>query len=195
MVSINSKIVSFEVVKDTVPELEKLTETVNRPESLVGYTYKIKPTNGEDALYVTINNIVLNQGTEFEETRPFEIFLNSKNVDHMQWTQALTRVISAVFRKGGDIDFLVEELQEIVNPNGGYFVGKKYMNGIVAHLGLILEQHLERVRKPTEVAIEPTVEESDYPESAMVCKKCKVKAVIMKDGCPTCLNCGDSKCG
>ncbi len=103
-------------------------ESVERPETLVGSTYKIKSPLFEHALYVTINDIVLNAGTQHELRRPFEIFINSKNMDHFQWIVALTRIMSAVFRKGGDVTFLVEELKAVFDPRGGYFkAGGVYM--------------------------------------------------------------------
>ena len=94
--------------KDNVVQMH---EKVERPERLVGSTYKIKTPLSEHALYITINDIILNEGTEHEMRRPFEVFINSKNMEHFQWVLALTRVISAVFRKGGDSTFLVEELK------------------------------------------------------------------------------------
>ena len=94
-------------------------EKVERPEMLLGSTYKLKTPLSEHALYVTINDIVFNEGTEHEMRRPFEIFINSKNMDHFQWIVALTRIMSAVFRKGGDVTFLVEELRSVFDPKGG----------------------------------------------------------------------------
>ena len=98
-----------------------MTEELQRPEMLIGSTYKIKTPVSDHAMYVTINDIVLNEGTEHEQRRPFEVFINSKNLDHYQWIVALTRIISAVFRKGGDVTFLVEELKAVFDPRGGYW--------------------------------------------------------------------------
>jgi len=127
-------------------EVIQMHEKVERPETLIGATYKIKSPLFEHALYVTINDIVLNQGTEHELRRPFEIFINSKNMDHFQWIVALTRIMSAVFRKGGDVTFLVEELKAVFDPRGGYFkAGGVYMPSIVAELGAIIEQHLKSI--------------------------------------------------
>lgn len=127
-------------------EVIQMHERVERPEVLVGATYKIKSPLFEHALYVTINDIVLNQGTEHELRRPFEIFINSKNMDHFQWIVALTRIMSAVFRKGGDVTFLVEELKAVFDPRGGYFkAGGVYMNSIVAELGAVIETHLRMI--------------------------------------------------
>ncbi len=121
-------------------------ESVERPETLVGSTYKIKSPLFEHALYVTINDIVLNKGTEHEQQRPFEIFINSKNMDHFQWIVALTRIMSAVFRKGGDVTFLVEEMKAVFDPRGGYFkAGGVYMPSIVAEIGTVVEQHLKTI--------------------------------------------------
>ncbi len=114
-------------------EVIQMHEKVERPDALIGATYKIKSPLVEHALYVTINDIVLNAGTEYELRRPFEIFINSKNMDHFQWIVALTRIMSAVFRKGGDVTFLVEELKAVFDPRGGYFkAGGVYMPSIVA---------------------------------------------------------------
>ena len=192
-------------------------EKVQRPEMLLGSTYKIKTPLSEHSLYVTINDIVLNPGTEHELRRPFEIFINSKNMDHFQWIVALTRIISAVFRKGGDVTFLVDELRSVFDPRGGYFKkGGKYMPSLVAELGDAIESHLVMIgllkpdsmdehqqklvaekRKQYEQANKEAEaeEENEFPAGANLCNKCQTKAVIRMDGCMTCLNCGDSKCG
>ncbi len=195
----------------------RLTEKLERPEVLIGSTYKIKTPVSDHAMYVTINDIVLNEGTEHEQRRPFEVFINSKNLDHFQWIVALTRIISAVFRKGGDISFLVDELKSVFDPRGGYWQpGGKFMPSIIAELGYVIEKHLQTIgvmprpeMDPHRVAmIKQKKEEyeqrtkqpdmlsrSHYPEGAQLCPKCSTAAVIMMDGCMTCLNCGDSKCG
>jgi len=138
--------VALEAIEAPRAEVIQMHEKVERPDALVGATYKIKSPLFEHALYVTINDIVLNEGTEYELRRPFEIFINSKNMDHFQWIVALTRIMSAVFRKGGDVTFLVEELKAVFDPRGGYFkAGGVYMPSIVAELGAIIEQHLKMI--------------------------------------------------
>jgi hypothetical protein len=230
-----------------VPKAEviQMHEKVERPEVLIGATYKIRSPLVEHAMYVTINDIVLNQGTQYELRRPFEIFINSKNMDHFQWIVALTRIMSAVFRKGGDVTFIVEELKAVFDPRGGYFkAGGVYMPSIVAELGAIVEQHLKmigllhdpeldpeqrkliaekraayesRAKKKSEIgtagemggamvaATASADENADsvaasesagtFPAGATQCHKCNTSAVIIMDGCATCLNCGYSKCG
>ena len=124
----------------------QMHEKIERPEVLIGSTYKIKSPLFEHALYVTINDIVLNAGSEHEHRRPFEIFINSKNMDHFQWIVALTRIMSAVFRKGGDVTFLVDEMKAVFDPKGGYFkAGGVYMPSLVAELGSIVEDHLKSI--------------------------------------------------
>lgn len=124
----------------------QMHEKVERPEVLIGSTYKIKSPLVEHAMYVTINDIVLNQGTEHELRRPFEVFINSKNMDHFQWIVALTRIMSAVFRKGGDVTFLVDEMKAVFDPRGGYFkAGGVYMPSIVAEIGSVVEEHLKSI--------------------------------------------------
>ena len=168
-------------------------------------------------MYVTINDIVLNEGTEHEQRRPFEIFINSKNLDHYQWIVALTRIMSAVFRKGGDVTFLVDELKAVFDPRGGYWQpGGKFMPSIIAELGYIVERHLIEIGllKSPELSTEQrkmlaekradfeahggqkdAFADSRFPEGAQLCGKCSTAAAVMLDGCLTCLNCGYSKCG
>lgn len=198
----------------------QMHERVERPEMLLGSTYKIKTPLSDHALYVTINDIVLNPGTPYEKRRPFEIFINSKNMDHFQWIVALTRIVSAVFRKGGDVTFLAEELRSVFDPQGGYFKrGGKYMPSLVAEIGDAIEAHMrfigmikedspdeyrqkliddkrkEYEKRQSGNQVEQAGDTGDFPSEAQLCAKCKTKAVIMMDGCLTCLNCGDSKCG
>ncbi len=131
------------VVDARSPNVIWMHEKLERPEMLIGSTYKIKTPVSDHAMYVTINDIVLNEGTEHEQRRPFEIFINSKNLDHFQWIVALTRIISAVFSKGGDVTFLVEELKAVFDPRGGYWQsGGKFMPSIIAELGHVIEKHL-----------------------------------------------------
>lgn len=210
--------------QDVSENVVHMHEKLQRPEMLVGSTYKIKTPLSEHALYVTINDIILNPATEYERRRPFEIFINSKNMDHFQWIVALTRIISAVFRKGGDATFLVEELRSVFDPRGGYFKkGGKYMPSLVAEIGDAIECHMKVIGmikademddcvrdhlqakraeydsltggSTTVVKDEAAEEEiSDFPPDAQLCQKCHTKAVIKLDGCMTCLNCGESKC-
>jgi hypothetical protein len=137
-------------------EVIQMHERLERPDMLIGSTYKIKSPLFEHALYVTINDIVLNQDTEFESRRPFEIFINSKNMDHFQWVVAITRIMSAVFRKGGDVTFLVEEMKAVFDPRGGYFkAGGVYMPSIVAEIGAVVEDHLKHIGMIVDDEISP----------------------------------------
>ncbi|MGA7800257.1 MAG: NrdJb [Gammaproteobacteria bacterium] len=233
-IKIDSKIVGYGVVKEEDParsetsaqpaEADKpvdnvvhLHEKLQRPEMLLGSTYKVKTPLSEHALYVTINDIILNAGTVHELRRPFEVFINSKNMDHFQWIVALTRIISAVFRKGGDVTFLVEEMRSVFDPRGGYFKkGGKYMPSLVAEIGDAIECHLrmigmlkddeldehqkkliaeKRAQYEAGVKAAEQSDSGDFPEGAQLCVKCNTKAAIQMDGCLTCLNCGESKCG
>jgi hypothetical protein len=126
----------------------KMHEGIERPEVLFGKTYKVKTPSEDHAMYITINDIILGEGTEFEKRQPFEIFVNSKNMESFQWIVSLTRVISAVFRKGGEVAFLIEELNSVFDPKGGYFKpksGGKYMNSIVAEIGYVIELHFKEL--------------------------------------------------
>ena len=230
---IEKKIVGYNVVKDdeeavapvavapkelkTEGNVVHMTEQLERPEMLIGSTYKVKTPLSEHALYITVNDVILNPGTENELRRPFEIFINSKNMDHFQWIVALTRIISAVFRKGGDVTFLVEELRSVFDPKGGYFKkGGKFMPSLVAEIGDSIECHMrmigllkdddldehqkkliaeKRAQYDKSLKADEESSASDFPASAQLCKKCHTKAAMIMDGCSTCLNCGDSKCG
>jgi hypothetical protein len=195
----------------------RMHEKVERPEMLVGSTYKIKTPVSEHAFYITINDIILNPDTPYEKRRPFEVFINSKNMDHYQWISALTLIISAVFRKGGDVTFLSKELRSVFDPKGGYFKrGGKFMPSLVAEIGEALETHMRFIgllkddgmdehqqklvdekRREYETKQESSTAEDDatFPPGATLCSKCSTRAMIMMDGCLTCLNCGESKCG
>jgi len=232
-IKLDKKIVGYKVAKEDEEKTEVETlaaaklredgnvvhmhEKVERPEMLLGSTYKIKTPLSEHSLYITINDMVLNSGTEHELRRPFEVFINSKNMDHFQWIVALTRIISAVFRKGGDVTFLVDELRSVFDPRGGYFKkGGKYMPSLVAELGDAIESHLKFIgmlkdegldehqqklvdekRAQYDASQKQTEDNSvsDFPAGSELCHKCSTKAMVKMDGCMTCLNCGDSKCG
>lgn len=227
-IKIDNKIVGYKVLKDDAEATQdapvaseeennvvQMHEKVERPDTLLGSTYKIKTPLSEHALYITVNDIILNEGTEHELRRPFEVFINSKSMDHFQWIVALTRIISAVFRKGGDVTFLVEELRSVFDPAGGYFKkGGKFMSSLVAEIGDVLESHMRMIgliketgpdkhqqklidEKKAEFKQKQTQKDSDgeFPASASLCSKCQTKAMIQMDNCLTCLNCGESKCG
>ena len=224
-VKIEKKIVSYSVVdktdeqkdekKEIPAEVVQIGEPLARPDKITGSTYKVKTPVTEHALYITINDVIMNEGTDQEHRRPFEIFVNSKNMEHFQWIVGLTRVMSAVFRKGGDLTFLIEELESVFDPNGGYYKkGGKYVPSLVAELGQVLEEHLQnigmlKVTEPEEHQQQliddkkaeylkknpDKLDDSGFPKDAQLCNKCHTKAAIMMDGCLTCLNCGESKCG
>jgi hypothetical protein len=195
----------------------RMHEKLERPEMLLGSTYKVKTPISDHAMYVTINDIILNLDTEFEIRRPFEIFINSKNLDHYQWIVALTRIMSAVFRKGGDVTFLVDELKAVFDPRGGYWQpGGTFMPSIIAELGHIVEKHLRYIGLLPKQGLDEQQQKlvdlkrrefesrgkqqdafstSTFPAGAQLCSKCHTTATVMMDGCMTCLNCGESKCG
>ena len=241
---ITKKIVGYSVNKnddaDAAPTLAAVTpisktadviqmhETLERPQKLIGSTYKLKTPEhvSSHAMYITVNDIILNEGTEHELRRPFEVFINSKNLEHYQWIVALTLIMSAVFRKGGDITFLVDELRSVFDPRGGYWNQGKYSPSIVAEIGDVIERHLidigmlkgaEMDEHQKQLIADKKAEleaksasanltgsegasgneggEDSWAANATLCAKCNNKAVVLLDGCQTCMNCGDSKCG
>jgi hypothetical protein len=203
--------------REAEPQVVSMHEKLERPEVLVGSTYKIKTPVSDHAMYVTINDIVLNEGTAHEQRRPFEVFINSKNMDQFQYIVALTRILSAVFRKGGDVTFLVEELKAVFDPKGGYWQpGGRFMPSTIAELGYVIEKHLQVIGLLEKPQLDPHQQKlvaekraqfealgkkpsegssSGYPAGAQLCAACSTVAVVLMDGCMTCLCCAASKCG
>ncbi|MFT7058213.1 MAG: ribonucleoside-diphosphate reductase alpha chain [Pseudorhodobacter sp.] len=176
-------------------EVVYLTEPLDRPASLEGATYKVKWPGSEHALYITINDIIISN-----HRRPFEVFINSKNMEHFAWTVALTRMISAVFRRGGDVSFVVEELKAVFDPRGGAWVDGKYIPSILAAIGGVIERHLIAIGF---IEGEGMGLKSD-PKADVVaigapkgksCSSCGSFEMRMIEGCMTCASCGYSKCG
>ncbi|TXI02646.1 MAG: adenosylcobalamin-dependent ribonucleoside-diphosphate reductase [Pseudorhodobacter sp.] len=181
-------------------EVIYLSEPLERPAALEGHTYKVKWPGSEHALYITINDVVISG-----HRRPFEVFINSKNMEHFAWTVALTRMISAVFRRGGDISFVVEELKAVFDPRGGAWMEGRYIPSILAAIGGVIERHLIAIGfiegEGLGLKSDPR---ADLGAEMMVvggaprgkaCPSCGSYALQMKEGCMTCNDCGHSKCG
>ena len=185
-----------------------MTRPLDRPEELPGNTYKINWADSEHAIYITVNDIV-----QDGRRRPFEVFINSKNMEHFAWTVALTRMISAVFRRGGDVSFVVEELKAVFDPRGGQWFEGKYVPSLLAAIGGVIERHM------TDIGFLPRKGETDVAQAALAadgaaaggeptggrapgngaiprqCPKCGEAALIRQEGCDLCTACGHSKCG
>ncbi len=172
-----------------------MSEPLDRPQSLEGSTYKLKWPDSEHAIYLTINDIIIGG-----RRRPFEVFINSKNMEHYAWTLALTRMISAVFRRGGDVSFVVEELKAVFDPRGGAWVKGKYIPSILAAIGGVIEQHLiaigflEGEGMGLKSDPQAQVVNMDAPRGK-ACPSCGQFEMVMIEGCMTCRSCGHSKCG
>lgn len=188
-----------------------IAQPLDRPEDLPGRTYKIKWPGSDHAIYITINDVM-----QDGRRRPFEIFINSKNMEHYAWTVALTRMISAVFRRGGDVSFVVEELKAVFDPRGGQWMEGRYVPSLLAAIGSVIERHLVEIGflAPAETprltdTFEPRVRltagaressggegASAVPSTAMgQCPNCGAAALTHQEGCDVCLNCGYSRCG
>ena len=174
-----------------------MSEALDRPSTLDGNTYKLKWPDSEHAIYVTINDIIVN-----DKRRPFEVFINSKNMEHFAWTVGLTRMISAVFRRGGDVSFVVDELKAVFDPRGGAWVGGKYIPSILAAIGGILEEHMMKIGfiKDSDTSLfhksgEVTKVENLKLSRQKSCTSCGQFDLQMIEGCMTCRSCGYSKCG
>ena len=185
-----------QAVAPTGGEVVYLSDPLDRPAALEGNTYKVKWPGSEHALYITVNDIVI-----AGHRRPFEVFINSKNMEHFAWTVALTRMISAVFRRGGDISFVVEELKAVFDPRGGAWMDGRYIPSILAAIGGVIERHLITIGF---IEGEGLGLKSDPKAEAMVvgaaprgaaCPNCGAYELRMVEGCMTCGNCGHSKCG
>ena len=173
-----------------------MTQPLSRPEVLPGQTYKLKWPESDHAIYITVNDVV-----QDGRRRPFEVFINSKNMDHYAWTVGLTRMISAVFRRGGDVAFVVEELQAVFDPRGGAWMGGRYVPSLLAAIGDVIERHM------IGIGFLPSSEEkaSEMPRQVAIvgeggprlgqCPRCGQAALVRQEGCANCTNCGYSKCG
>jgi len=178
---------------DIGAEVIYLSEPLDRPEALEGQTYKLKWPVSEHAIYITINDIIVGG-----RRQPFEVFINSKNMEHYAWTVALTRMISAVFRRGGDVSFVVEELKAVFDPRGGAWMQGKYVPSILAAIGSVIEEHLIAIGFIEGAGLGL---KSDPKAAAVVgargatCPSCGAYEMVMIEGCMTCRACGHSKCG
>jgi len=180
-----------------------MTKPLDRPGVLPGSTYKVHWPESDHAIYITINDII-----QDSRRRPFEIFMNSKNMENYAWTVALTRMISAVFRRGGDVSFVVEELKAVFDPRGGQWVAGHYVPSLLAAIGEVIEEHLVNIGFSAADDPEPT--EAAEAEALKVvggdavhqhansqftrCPKCSMPSLIRQEGCDTCTSCGYSKC-
>lgn len=204
-VKISGKIVQFKVKgaepASAEPAPVVAAKAAERPLVLYGTTYKLKSGFVEHAMYITINDIEVGG-----KKRPFEIFINTKDSSHYQWMVALTRLMSAIFRKGGEVEFLVEELGSIFDPRGGMFDKGKFYASVLAQLGEIVETHLKNLGLVGDNGPSPEVQAlieqkkkeaaaSGVLANAKICSKCNDKSLVMLDGCETCVSCGYSKCG
>ena len=199
---VTGSVLSVSEKAEEAPQADKgadvvyLTEPLDRPAALEGATYKLKFPGSEHAIYITINDIV--QGGH---RRPFEVFINSKNMEHFAWTVALTRMISAVFRRGGDVSFVVEELKAVFDPRGGAWIEGRYVPSILAAIGGVIERHMIATGF---LAGEGMALKSDPKAEVMAvgerprgpaCPACGQYGMRMIEGCMTCPSCGHSKCG
>ena len=184
-----------------------LTQPLNRPEELPGATYKVKWPESDHAMYITLNDII-----QDGRRRPFEVFINSKNMDHFAWTVALTRMISAVFRRGGDVAFVVEELKAVFDPRGGQWMGGRYVPSLLAAIGDVIERHMisigfipdpqterDALLGLSKLAVNSPPHDQGGKGGSMgalrQCPKCAQPSLLRQEGCDTCTNCGYSKCG
>jgi len=183
-----------------------MTQPLDRPGELPGKTYKLKWPESDHAIYITINDVI-----QDGRRRPFEIFINSKNMDHYAWTVALTRMISAVFRRGGDVSFVVEELKAVFDPRGGQWMGGRYVPSLLAAIGNVIENHLIDIgfmAAKENIAAKALEASAGGPGSGTAasgrqgpmagltqCPKCGTAGMVHQEGCDLCLSCGYSKCG
>lgn len=183
--------------KEIDGEVIYMSEPLERPNTLDGNTYKLRWPDSEHAIYVTINDIIVN-----DQRRPFEVFINSKNMEHFAWTVGLTRMISAVFRRGGDVSFVVDELKAVFDPRGGAWVNGKYIPSILAAIGGVLEEHMVKIGFIINSDEMLSHQKGDLSKVEKLkrlkqksCNSCGQFDLQMIEGCMTCRSCGYSKCG
>ncbi|MCF7790984.1 MAG: adenosylcobalamin-dependent ribonucleoside-diphosphate reductase [Victivallales bacterium] len=190
-----SEYITGVLVKNKTKKKEEKVEVLARPNQLHGTTYKIKTPIAPDALYITINDVIEDDGTK----RPYELFINTKNLQHFSWVVAMTRLISAVFRTQKNPSFLVDELKSIYDPNGGYFSKGKYIPSLAADIGRTIEEHLSSIglisNSRNVIVKEAHNSESINKKNRMFCPVCNERSLINQENCLKCLSCGYSKCG
>jgi ribonucleoside-diphosphate reductase alpha chain len=198
---VTGSVLSVSESTDKTPEADQgadviyMSDPLDRPQALEGNTYKLKWPDSEHAIYLTVNDIIING-----HRRPFEVFINSKNMEHFAWTVALTRMISAVFRRGGDVSFVVEELKAVFDPRGGAWMGGKYIPSILAAIGGVIERHMisigfiEGEGMGLKADPQANVVGLNTPRGK-ACPSCGQFDMRMVEGCMTCASCGHSKCG
>src|SRR5690606_10097283 len=191
-----------------------MKQPLEREQVLPGFTYKVRWPDSDHAIYITLNDIM-----QDGRRRPFEIFINSKNMEHYAWTVALTRMISAVFRRGGDVSFVVEELKAIFDPQGGQWMNGRYVPSLLAAIGEVIEQHMVRIGfivpepVPDRPALKASVTDANAPtlpgggkpattrpaetaaRPARHCPRCGHAAFVLEGGCWVCMDCGYTRCG
>jgi ribonucleoside-diphosphate reductase alpha chain len=195
-----------------------MTKPLDRPEVLPGHTYKVRWPDSDHAMYITLNDII-----QDGRRRPFEVFINSKNTEHYAWTVALTRMISAVFRRGGDVSFVVEELKAVFDPRGGHWMGGRYVPSLLAAIGEVIEEHMIAIGfiAPPDTSLRDAAQAKlaagngnghrgaalDHGHNngsqrdaaaiggARSCPKCNAPSLVRQEGCDICFSCGYSKCG
>jgi ribonucleoside-diphosphate reductase alpha chain len=177
-----------------------MAQPLARDPALEGATYKLRWPGSDHALYITINDIERDG-----RRRPFEVFINSKNLEHYAWTVALTRMISAVFRRGGDVTFVVEELKAIFDPQGGQWMGGRYVPSLIAAIGEVIEGHMVRTgflappgAAARDAAEEPVALAGGDPQpraGGRPCPRCNARSLYRREGCWVCDLCGYSRCG
>ncbi|MCA0199505.1 MAG: adenosylcobalamin-dependent ribonucleoside-diphosphate reductase [Proteobacteria bacterium] len=175
-----------------------------RPETLPGRTYKLRWPESDHAIYITVNDILSPDERGNNMRRPFEVFINSKNMEHYAWTVALTRMISAVFRRGGDVGFVVEELKAVFDPRGGQWMNGRYVPSLLAAIGDVIEKHMidtgflaqERAaRQRSESKIVNLKNAAGGRDRRFrACPKCGTYSLLRQEDCDTCTSCGYSKC-
>jgi ribonucleoside-diphosphate reductase alpha chain len=193
---------------EVVPASERagvvyMAPPLEREGVLAGYTYKLKWPGSDHAIYVTINDI-----EQSGRRRPFEIFINTRNLEHYAWTVALTRMISAVFRRGGDVTFVADELKAVFDPQGGHWVAGRYVPSLLAAIGEVIETHMRRTGflqqgealpgdqlQRQEDAVAQSGSAVRRPARIKLCPRCSSADYVQREGCWVCDACGFSRCG
>ena len=104
-----------------------------------------------------------------------------------------------MFRRGGDVSFVVDELKAVFDPRGGQWMAGHYVPSLLAAIGDVIERHLiaigfmgPRERLPIPEKLRAVVGEEPGGRS---CPRCNSPSLIALEGCETCTSCGFSRCG
>ena len=126
---------------------------------------------------------------------PVQVFFNSKDFSINEHLSMGAISLSHAFKNGTYLE-LLESMIDIVGE--GFFHRKKYRASLISAICSDILYYLGRINaRPTDITEQEAApkKQGAEPKKGEKCQRCGEYAVVVLDGCKTCLDCGDSKCG